>query len=53
MIDIKTQEILKEFKNAVEAIEYLGYGNASNIRCCASGKTKTAFGYIWKYKENK
>lgn len=53
MIDINTKEIIKEFKNAVEASKFLNQNDASNIRACASGKTKTAFGYIWKYKENK
>lgn len=52
MIDIKTKEILKEFPNAVEAMHYLGdIGSVSSIRYCASGVTKTSFGYIWAYKE--
>lgn len=54
MIDINNNQIIKNFKNAVEAAEYLGDEyQASNIRACASGKTNTAYGYIWKYKENK
>ena len=51
MLDIKTQEILNEFKDAVEAIKYLGYGDPGGIRACAHGQLKTSLGYIWKFKE--
>lgn len=53
MIDINSKEIIKEFKDAVTAAQYLGFGNPSTIRACATGKISTGLGYIWKYKENK
>ena len=51
MIDVVSKEILYEFKDSVEAVKYLGYGAPSGIRACANGQTKTALGYIWKFKE--
>lgn len=40
---------IKEWENAVEAGKVLGY-NGSSIQRCARGERKSAFGYIWKYK---
>lgn len=42
----KTGEAL-EFKNSIEAAEYLGKG-AGNIRSAANGKIPSAYGYIWE-----
>lgn len=56
MIDKKTQQVLKEFNSTKEAAyELTGTKKNrvdSNIAACARGKIKSAYGYIWKYKEN-
>lgn len=50
MIDKESNEIIKEFDNIFEANEYFGKDkHSSNICSCLRGKTKTAYGYIWKY----
>lgn len=52
MIDIESKKILKEFKDSVEAAQYLNNKlYAANIRACANKKINTAYGYIWKFKE--
>lgn len=45
-----TMEIVRVWKNAKEAAMTLGK-NASTIRAAARGKQKTAYGYVWRYKE--
>ena len=46
----KQGELIKEW-NGVREVEYtLGYFH-NNISKCCKGKVKTAYGYIWKYKE--
>ena len=56
MIDKETKQILKEFDSPKEAAyELTGTKKNrvdSNIAACARGKIKSAYGYIWKYKEN-
>lgn len=53
MLDLETDEVLKEFNDAVEASIYLGNKSyASAIRLCASGITWTSHGYGWRYKDN-
>lgn len=48
----KNNNIIQEFKSIKEALEYLGKSpNNSCITSCLKGRQKTAFGYIWKYKE--
>lgn len=50
MIDKETNEIVKEFDSVADANEYLGKDrNSNNIRSCLEGRTKSAYGYIWKY----
>lgn len=46
-----SQEILHIWKNAQEAANALKK-NASTIRAAARGKQKTAYGYVWRYKED-
>lgn len=41
--------LIKMFESTREVERELGYRN-SNISACARGKSKTAYGYIWKYK---
>lgn len=51
MIEITTGKTFKEFSNSIEAAEYLNLSKAANknIRACANGKIKTAYGYIWSF----
>lgn len=42
---------LKEWKSASDAEKEMRGKNTGNISNCLNGKTKTAYGYIWKYKE--
>ncbi len=52
-IDKNTQEILNKFGSAREAARFLGNESKNvNINYCLRGKTKTAYGYIWKYEDN-
>ena len=48
----KTGKFVKEFVCSREALEWLGkYSrNNSQICSCCNGKIKTAYGYVWKYK---
>ena len=41
---------IKEYSSLVEAA-YLNNYSFGNISSCCRGKTKTAYGYIWKFKE--
>ena len=50
-IDKSTYETIAEFPSASEAERQLGYSH-SNISKCCSGKIKSAYGFIWKYKES-
>ena len=50
--DLQNNKI-REFKSITEACDYLGkYNRQGDITACCKGKQKTAFGYIWKYKNN-
>jgi predicted GIY-YIG superfamily endonuclease len=46
---------IREFNSVKEAAEYLGVGHGTIIsNCCnKSKKNKTAYGYIWKWKDDK
>lgn len=46
-------EFIKEWKSILEAELSFSLKNKSNISACCLGKQKTAWGYIWKFKENK
>jgi group I intron endonuclease len=44
--------LIREFKSILEALKGLNkQSNNSSITSCLKGRQKTAFGYIWKYKE--
>ena len=45
----KNMELVREYQSAHEAQRQTNIRNQS-IYCCCSGRTKTAGGYIWKYK---
>lgn len=50
MVDKNTNNIIKKFDNVIEANEYFNKNKENtNIYSCLRGKTKTAYGYIWKY----
>lgn len=52
-IDKNSGEILNKFGSAREAARYLGNESKNvNINYCLRGKTKTAYGYIWKYEND-
>lgn len=51
MLDKNTEEILNEFANCTEAMNFLGAKQKESISSCARGVQKTAFGYKWRYKE--
>ena len=47
----KNNNIIKIWNSAQEAADFLNK-KANTIRAAARGKTKTAYGYKWKYEEN-
>lgn len=49
----KSGEFIKEFSCQGDACEWLGMDrkNNSQISKCCNGKNKTAYGYVWKFKE--
>lgn len=49
MINKDTDEILFTFNSLIEAAHFLGKNSHTNISACANGKTKTAYGYKWKF----
>lgn len=49
MIDINTNEELREFNNANEAARFLGKERGVHIHDVCNGKRKTAYGYKWRY----
>lgn len=54
-ISIDTGEILQEYVNCNEAARFLfGEGTTKDrlISRCARGKCKSAYGFLWKYKED-
>ena len=40
---------IKEWSTPIEAARELGYESSVTIRDCCRGKSKTAYGFIWKY----
>lgn len=46
----KTGEFIREWKSIIEIKRELGYGNGNISNCCLK-KLKSAYGYIWKFKE--
>ena len=51
VILIKNNETV-EFKSLTDAANYIKKGaNISNISRCCKGLRKTAYGYVWKFKE--
>lgn len=46
-------EFIKKYKSIKAATEENRFNNDSNICLCCNGKSKTAYGYIWKYEGEK
>lgn len=46
----KSGEFVKEWKSAVDVQRNLKYSQG-NISSCCNGKLKSAYGFIWKYKD--
>ena len=44
--------LIKEYASTHQVERELGFANGNIVNCC-NGKLKQAYGYIWKYKENK
>lgn len=44
-------KFIKEWDSITNALKYIGHeGKTTNVSACCSNKQKTAFGYIWRYK---
>lgn len=48
-INKETREVIKEFPSTHQVERELGFANTSISACCL-GKYKSAYGYIWRYK---
>lgn len=46
----KSGEFIGEWKSTIDVQRNLNY-NQSNISKCCTGKCKSAYGYIWKFKD--
>lgn len=50
MLDLETGEAIREFVTCSEAARSVGVSKTCISKCCL-GKSRTASGYCWKYKE--
>lgn len=46
----KQGEFIKEWDNAVQIATFLNKCSTSSLSECCSGKRKSAYGFIWKFK---
>ncbi len=46
-------KLICEYDSVNKALLHIGLGTFGSINSCCNGHQKTAYGYIWKYKENK
>lgn len=55
MLDKNTEEIIKKFNSLADAARFLGRNanNMSHIAQQVRGKRKTAYGYKWRYADDK
>jgi hypothetical protein len=51
MICKETGEVLKEFDSIKEASSSFGKERGTAITNCLSGRSKSAYGYFWKYSD--
>ncbi len=47
----KTGEFEAEFENINKALEWIGKGTSAMVYQVINGKRKSAYGYVWKFKE--
>lgn len=53
-IDKKTDEIIKKWGSAAEAKRELNFKSSTSItECCRKGRNKTAYGYKWRYADER
>ena len=45
-------DFIKRYDSIKEAATENGFKNSSNILCCCKGKTRSAYGYVWKYADD-
>ena len=50
-IDKETNDVIAEFPSTQEVQRQLGYEHAAISACCL-GKSKTSYGFKWRYKES-
>lgn len=43
--------MIKKYDSVVDAVKQNNFKTATSISECCNGKRKTAYGYVWKYKE--
>lgn len=48
----KSGNFIKEYISTAQAVEENGFANRTNITQNLKGKTKSAYGYVWKYKQD-
>lgn len=48
----KSGKFIKSYSNLAEVVKELGLKNHGNISNCLNGRNKTAYGFMWKYKED-
>lgn len=53
MMDSVTFDIIKEFDSVLSAKQYVGAMTHTGIQKCCAGQRKKAFGFSWKYIEDK
>lgn len=46
-------DYIRTFPSMSAAVRFIGAHNSSNISACCRGKCKSAYGFIWKYKNTK
>ena len=46
----KTGIFLKKYSSATDAAKELFFKNSSELTRCAKGKSKSAYGFIWRYE---
>ena len=45
-------DYIREYKSPKQAVDDLGVNNTNNIYKCLNKQANTAYGYIWRYKED-
>lgn len=48
----KNGNFIKEYISTAQAVKENGFANRTNITQNLRGKTKSAYGYVWKYKQD-